>query len=99
MLYKAYHDQTPKNINTLAELDTSGLEIITSSPLFQNIFGDDENDSELFKSLRSKLFLSNSGSLAIDQAVTSGDVCAIERLEDVYITIKVGYLFNRTLAQ
>lgn len=88
-MYKAYTENSPKNINTLEELDYSGLKIIASSPSFENLFGNSQNNSQLFSSLRGKIFLEESSLQGIERVAKSRNVCTLERYSDVNIMIKV----------
>lgn len=91
-MYKVYTDNIPKNIDTLEELDASGLKIITSSPSYRNIFGDNQSVPELFRSLKAKIFFENSHIQSIDRVLSSNDICTLERRTDTDIKIQTRYL-------
>lgn len=90
-MYKAYTYSPPKDIDTLKELDKSGLKITASSPLFQDTFGDDHAQADILSSLRGKLFLEFSDLSKVDQVANFSNVCTLERLTDVTVMIQTRY--------
>lgn len=74
------------DIDTLSELDRSGMPIYTSAYTAMNLFGEDE--TPLLTSLRSKFYYDQNIS-AIHRAAHFRDMCAVERFSDVNIIIKV----------
>lgn len=94
-LYKLYTEHKPKNIDTLKELDESGLRITASSPSFRDVFGNDQESSTIFESLKGKLFLEHTDLSAVERVATKGDIGTLERLSDVNIIIMVhSYSFS-----
>lgn len=91
-MYRAYTKSTDKDIDTLRELDSSGLNIIASSPSLRNTFGNWQTRSELLLSLKGKLLLEVSERNGIDRAAEDRDVCSLERYSDVEIIIKVFFV-------
>lgn len=82
-----YHD-----LNTLAELDKSGLKIGTSSPNLGDIFGKD-NDSVTLMHLREKVEVFKNPEIStIERTATKKDIAAIERKNDLSLTIKMKFL-------
>lgn len=74
-----------KEIDTLAELDRSGLPIIASADTVRTLFS--HNETRVMSSLRSKL---KGGDFAVlYEAAYNRNMCGIERLSDVNIIIKV----------
>lgn len=94
-MYKAYTEVSPKNIDTLEELDAAGIRILTSSTAYRNIFGDNESVSEVFKSLQAKMFLDNSDISSMQRVLTLDNVCTLERRTDIDIMIFVRTYFNQ----
>lgn len=89
-LYTAYTKTTSKEIDTLRELDKSGLKITVESPLLRRTFGNWEDASNLFRSLKAKVFLeSYAEKSGIERVAENRDVCSLERYSDVNIIIKV----------
>lgn len=78
-----------KDVNTLSELDESGLRIGTSSGSLKNVFGATDIASPLIRSLASKFFLLNSKIPMINRTAYYRDYCCIERLTDISIIIAV----------
>lgn len=78
---ETYHD----NINTLQEVDKSGMSMVISSRIVKNLFGDD--NSTLFESLRSKIIVNNITTL--EQTAVYRNICTIERYSDVSIIMRV----------
>lgn len=76
-----------KDINTLEDLDTSGMRIGTSSGSLKNIFGSEIQGNPVVQSLADKFDLINT--TAIDRTAYNRDICCIERLTDISIIIKV----------
>lgn len=74
-----------KEINTLAQLDKSGLPIIASEDTIQTLFSDKEG--RVISSLRTKLQVGEFPVLY--GAAYYRNMCGIERLSDVNIIIKV----------
>jgi hypothetical protein len=72
-------------MNTLDELDQSGLTIRTSSVGNMDIFG--KNDSILLESLRSKLKLLTNKSL--NDTAYARTMCSVERKADINVAINV----------
>lgn len=78
-----------KDINTLEELDQSGLPIGTSSGSLGSIF-DQHFGSKLIESLDSKYHVfTNTTDVTIDRTASKRDICSIERLTDVSVIIAV----------
>ncbi|XP_055326068.1 uncharacterized protein LOC129579908 [Sitodiplosis mosellana] len=88
-LYTAYTKTTNVNIDTLSELDSTGLRIITSTPSLLNTFESWQTNSTVLQSLKDKLFLEYSEISALDRVAEIRDVCSIERYPDVLIKLKV----------
>lgn len=72
-------------IDTLAQLDRSGLPIIASADVIQTLFSDKE--AKVMSSLRTKLKVGDFPVLY--GAAYNRNMCGIERLSDVNIIIKV----------
>lgn len=78
-----------KDINTLQELDASGLPIGTTSGSLGSIF-EQSYGVPLIESLASKFQMQNTiGDATIDRTAYAHDICSIERLTDVLIIIAV----------
>lgn len=77
-----------KDINTLQELDDSGLPIGTSSRSLLDIFGDRENP--LLASLQDKFIIMKTA--AYDRAIEKRDVCCVERKSDITVGMTQQYL-------
>lgn len=76
------------DIDTLIDLDASGLPISSSSPNLANLFGSD--DSPTLVSLRSKLKITNNPNFyPLKSAALDRDVCGVERLTDATSLIQV----------
>lgn len=88
-LYKLYTENKPKNIDTLKELDESGLRITASSPTFHNFFGNNQDNSAIFESLKGKLFLEHTDLSAVERVANVGGIGTLERLSDVKIMLSV----------
>lgn len=85
-LTKAWSKETYyENINTLQEVDKTGMSMVISSRIVKNLFGDD--NSTLFESLRSKIVLRNITTL--EQTAIYRNICTIERHSDVNIIMRV----------
>lgn len=82
-------DQYYKDINTLKELDESGLEIGTSSGSLKNLFGEPSLGTPLIRSLASKYKMINTSTPIITRAAYERDICAVERLTDIRVIIAV----------
>lgn len=91
-LYKLYTENIPKNIDTLKELDESGLRITASSPTFRDVFGNDQESSAIFESLKGKLFLEHNDLSAMERVATEDGIGTLERLSDVKIMLAVHIL-------
>lgn len=89
-MYTAYTKATSVNIDTLSELDKSGLWITASSPALRNTFGNKRTGSEMLRSLSDKIFLNTTtDQSALDRVIENRDVCSIERYSDVHILMMV----------
>lgn len=82
-------DQYYKDINTLEELDESGLEIGTSSGSLKNLFGEKSLGTPIIRSLASKYKMISTTTPIIARAAYQRDICAIERLTDIRVIIAV----------
>lgn len=78
-----------KDIDTLKELDESGLHIGTSSGSLSKLLGDQEDESAVVKSLRKKFHLFNTSDPVIDRTASKRDICCVERKTDISIIITV----------
>lgn len=87
-MYTSYTKATTTNINTLKELDESGLRIV-AVPTLGNTFGNLQTNSTLLKSLKQKLVFEYSESSLLDKVAEYRNVCSIERFSDVNILMKV----------
>lgn len=76
-------------IDTLEQLDKSGLPIVTSANTIKNFFGTDNNTVR--SSLRKKYIIENS--TAIEIAAYERRVCTVERSSDIRIIIKASGFF------
>lgn len=76
-----------KDIDTLEELDKSGLPIGTTSASLSNIFGDDGHP--LIQSLAKKFQVLNPKTPIIDRAAYNRDICCVERFADIKVIITV----------
>lgn len=76
-----------KDIDTLEELDKSGLTIGTTSASLSNIFGDDEHP--LIQSLARKFKILSSNAPVIERAAYNRDICCVERFADIKVIIAV----------
>lgn len=88
-LYKLYTENKPKNIETLKELDETDLRITASSPSFRDVFGNGQDSSAVFKSLKGKLFLEHTDLSAVERVANKGGIGTLERLSDVKIMLSV----------
>lgn len=88
-LYELYTQNKPKNLNTLEELDASGLRITASSPTFRDVFGNNQDSSAIFESLKGKLFLEHTDLSAVERVAAKGGIGTLERLSDVKIMLLV----------
>ena len=88
-LYTAYTKTTSVYIDTLRELDSSGLTITSTSPPLRNTFGNWQTYSKVLRSLKGKILLEYSDNGTLDRVAEYRDVCSIERYSDVHILIKV----------
>lgn len=75
-----------KDINTLAELDKSGLIVGTTSNSLADIFGDDP--TPIIVSLRQKFKVLSGVPIRV-RTSTTRDICCIERLADIKLIIAV----------
>lgn len=83
-----------KDIDTLNELDKSGLHIGTSSGSLRNIFGTQNLGTAVVRSLAKKYKLLNTTVPTISRTAYKRDICCIERLTDIAVIIAVKlYLF------
>lgn len=81
-------------IDTLEQLDKSGLPIVTSANTVKNFFGTDNHTVR--NSLQKKFFVNNITAIRI--AADERTVCTIERRSDIRIIIKVSnFLFIRCI--
>lgn len=81
-----------KDINTLEDLDESGLYVATSSGSLRNLFGSDTQENEgkpAVRSLAKKFLLLNVTEPIITRAATRRDICSIERLTDIGLILAV----------
>ncbi|GLV40573.1 Ionotropic receptor 10a [Carabus blaptoides fortunei] len=76
-----------RDINTLEELDKSGIQIVTSSTSMIEVFGNDTNP--IMQRLKNKILLYNTSSL--DMAANSRNLAAFERKNDASIKVKTEY--------
>lgn len=76
-----------KDIDTLEELDKSGLTIGTTSASLSNIFGND--DHPLIQSLAKKFKILSSNVPVIEKAAFNRDICCVERFADIKVIIAV----------
>lgn len=76
-----------KDINSLQDLDDSGLPLGTTSNSLIGIFG--TGDSPLLKSLISKFYLLSGATATIDRTAYDRDICCIERCADIKVIIAV----------
>lgn len=94
-MYTAYTKRSSyKNIETLAELDETKLEIIFYSQSYLNLFGNGrEVYSKTLLSLGKKTFsFDDDSEEKLHRTAYRRDVCSIERFSDVDIIIKTKYL-------
>lgn len=82
-----------KNIDTLTDLDRSGLPIVASSFSLRNLFGSKEADTPLLRSLNKKYRIESKNVSAISSAAYSRDMCALERYLDIPSIIRVMIIF------
>lgn len=76
-------------MSTLKELDESGLHIGTSSGSLRNLFGVEDRESDLMKSLASKFDVLNTTETVIKRTAEKRDICCIERKTDLSIIMTV----------
>lgn len=93
-LYTAYTKTTSKEIDTLRELDRSGLKITVESPTLRKTFGNWQTGSKLLQSLKAKIFLESYAKSGIERVAEQRDVCSLERYSDVNIIIKVSFFLS-----
>ncbi|XP_031622960.1 uncharacterized protein LOC116340548 [Contarinia nasturtii] len=91
-LYTAYTKTTDKEINSLHDLDLTGLRIMISSPVLKYVFGNRQTRSELLQSLKRKVFIEQDEMSGIARVAEIGDVCRLERFSDVQLIMKTKYL-------
>lgn len=72
-------------IDTLEQLDKSGLPIVTSANTIKNFFGTDNHTVR--NSLKKKYFIANVSAIA--NAAHERSMCTVERSSDIHIIIKV----------
>lgn len=84
-----------KEIDTLEQLDESGLPIVSSANTIKNIFGTDRH--AVRNSLQKKYFIENI--TAIEIAAYERRMCTVERSSDIQIIIKASWshLFKNSL--
>lgn len=88
-----FHSNTfyEPELNTLAQVNASGLPIVTSSPNLHNLFG--SQSTPILDSLRAKYRISaNSTFKALNRAADARDMCGVERKTDVHVIIQTMYL-------
>lgn len=84
-----------KDIDTLAELDQSGLRIGTSSGSLQSIFTGANNSHGAIRSLSKKFHIyQNATKSTILRTAYDRDICCIERWNDIGVIIPVKYEFK-----
>lgn len=89
-MYTAYTRNSHKYINTLRELDESGMKIYAASPSLLNTFGDNNTKEPIMNSLENKIFvLDNSSVSSIRRTAYERDSCSLERLTDIDLIIQV----------
>lgn len=96
LLYNVYtKPQYFSEINTLSDLANTDLQISISSPVFKNLFGNN-NTSDLVSSLNQKYHFSEGDfHHAMERAARHGDICCVERYSDIQLIIQVIF-FNST---
>lgn len=77
-----------KDINTLKELDASGLHIDVASGSLGDIFDNDFGNPTI-QSLKSKYHVHKNTVDYLNQVANARNTCTIERLNDIHITIAV----------
>lgn len=77
-----------KNLQTLQDLDKSGLKIVTSSESLRTLFGFEHDASPLLKSLIRKFQIFEIDN-PIQRTAYKRDMCSVERYSDINIIIKV----------
>ncbi|GLV40558.1 Ionotropic receptor 10a [Carabus blaptoides fortunei] len=88
-LYNSYSNTLHfRDINTLEELDKSGIQIVTSSTGLIAMFGNDTNP--IIQRLKDKIFVYNMSS-SMDTAANSRNLAAFERKNDAKMRIKTDY--------
>lgn len=98
-MYTAYTKTKNKEIDTLHDLDSSGMRITATSPSLQNTFGNWQTRSDLLQSLMGKIFLDYSELGADERVAEIGDVCSLQRYSDVQIIIKVMMILKKFLLE
>lgn len=78
-----------RDIDTLAELDKSGLPIATSSGSLRNIFEGIDSSNAIIRSLSAKYTLRNSTIATRTRTAIQRDICSVERLSDIGLIIAV----------
>lgn len=78
-----------KDIETLADLDKSGLPIGTSSGSLRNIFEGSDSSNAVIRSLSAKYMLRNSSIPTRSRTAIQRDICSVERLSDIGLIIAV----------
>lgn len=87
-----------RNINTLQQLDESGMKISVSAPPLLNVFGNNQTRSDVLRSLKTKLIVFDyKGFGAFERTAEKRDICVIERYSDIQIIIKVNFDFIRLI--
>ena len=82
-----------KDIDTLSDLDKSGLHIGTTSASLKDIFGEDPNP--LIESLKSKFYILSTTRPVIERTAYDRDICSLERQSDINIIIAVSRKHNK----
>lgn len=77
-----------KNLQTLHDLDSSGMRIVTSSQSLRTLFGSEHDASPLLKSLIKKFQIFDVDN-PIQRTAQKRDMCSVERYSDIHIIIKV----------
>lgn len=83
-----------KEIDTLRELDDSGLIILSSALSIKNLFGDKNDVNPVLLSLMSKLQTTSEADNVIDSVAYQRNVCGVERYSDFNIIIRVCYIIG-----
>lgn len=77
-----------KNLQTLHDLDASGLQIVTSSQSLRTLFGEQNDAKPLLQSLIKKFKIFEIDS-PLQRTARKRDMCSVERYSDINIIIKV----------